>query len=68
MKEKTKKRKKVDNPELGDAYTFVGLERGSKLALAFHMGRRTAEDARVFTAKLAAATEGNLYLSTDYYN
>jgi hypothetical protein len=58
-KEKTKKRKKITYPELGDAYTFVGLERGSKLALAFHLGRRTAEDARVFTAKFAAATSGD---------
>jgi transposase-like protein/IS1 family transposase len=68
MKEKTKKRKKVDNPELGDAYTFVGLERGSKLALAFHMGRRTSEDASIFTAKLAAATAGDFQLSTDGFN
>jgi IS1 family transposase len=68
MKEKTKKRKKIDNPELGDAYTFVGLERDSKLALAFHMGRRTSEDASIFTAKLAAATADNFQLSTDGYN
>jgi IS1 family transposase len=67
-KEKTKKRKKISDPELGDAYTFVGLERGSKLALAFHLGRRTAEDARVFTAKLAAATAGDFQLSTDGFN
>jgi IS1 family transposase len=68
MKEKTKKRKKIDNPELGDAYTFVGLERGSKLALAFHTGRRTSEDAYIFTAKLAAATCGDFQLSTDGFN
>jgi IS1 family transposase len=68
MKEKTKKRKKLDNPELGDAYTFVGLERESKLALAFHMGRRTIEDASIFSAKLAAATEGRFQISTDGFN
>jgi transposase-like protein/IS1 family transposase len=68
MKEKTKKRKKIDNPELGDAYTFVGLERESKLALAFHMGRRTVEDASIFSAKLAAATEGQFQISTDGFN
>jgi transposase-like protein/IS1 family transposase len=68
MKEKTKKRKKIDNPEMGDAYTFVGLERGSKLALAFHMGRRTSEDASIFAAKLAAATAGDFQLSTDGFN
>ncbi|MFL6260637.1 MAG: hypothetical protein ACJ76Y_13060 [Thermoanaerobaculia bacterium] len=68
MKERTKKLKKNTDPEMGDAYTFVGLERGSKLALAFHMGRRTSEDASIFTAKLAAATSGNFQLSTDGFN
>ncbi|HEY2292343.1 MAG TPA: IS1 family transposase [Thermoanaerobaculia bacterium] len=68
MKERTKKLKKNTDPEMGDAYTFVGLERGSKLALAFHMGRRTSEDASIFAAKLAAATSGNFQLSTDGFN
>jgi IS1 family transposase len=68
MKERTKKLKKNTDPEMGDAYTFVGLERGSKLALAFHMGRRTSEDASIFTAKLAAATSGTFQLSTDGFN
>ena len=53
---------------MGDAYTFVGLERCSKLALAFHMGRRTSEDASMFTAKLAAAACGEFQLSTDGFN
>jgi IS1 family transposase/transposase-like protein len=68
MKERTKKLKKNTDPEMGDAYTFVALERDSKLALAFHMGRRTSEDASIFTAKLAAATSGNFQLSTDGFN
>jgi IS1 family transposase/transposase-like protein len=68
MKERTKKIKKNGDPEMGDAYTFVGLERDSKLALAFHLGRRTAEDASMFSAKLAAATAGGFQLSTDGFN
>jgi transposase-like protein/IS1 family transposase len=68
MKERTKRLKGITNSELGDAYTFIGLERESKLALAFHMGRRTAEDASTFTAKLAAATSGRFHLSTDGFN
>jgi IS1 family transposase len=68
MKERTKKLKKNADPEMGDAYTFVGIERTSKLALAHHMGRRTSEDASIFTAKLAAATLGEFQLSTDRYN
>jgi transposase-like protein/IS1 family transposase len=67
-KEKTKKRKKLTDADLGDAYTFVGLERDSKLALAFHLGRRTSEDASLFSAKLAAATSGRFQLSTDGFN
>jgi len=68
MKEKTKKRNKIMDPEMGDAYTFVGLERDSKLALAFHLGRRTAEDASMFSAKLAAATADRFQISTDGFN
>ena len=68
MKERTKKLKKNTDPEMGDAYTFVGIERTSKLVLAHHMGRRTSEDASTFTAKLAAATSGEFQLSTDGYN
>src|SRR5436309_13618970 len=39
MKEKTKLRLGNTDPETGDVYTFVGIERESKLVLAFHMGR-----------------------------
>ncbi len=65
MKGKTKRRKGITNPELGDAYTFIGLERTSKLTLGFHLGRCTAEDASVFMAKIDAATSGRFQLSTD---
>ena len=54
MKEKTKKRKEITDPELGDAYTFIGMERTSKVVLAWHLGRRTAEDTNTFMAKLAS--------------
>jgi transposase-like protein len=65
MKEKTKVRLKKADPELGDCYTFVGIERTSKLALSFHLGRRTAQDANIFMAKIDAATSGRFQLSTD---
>jgi IS1 family transposase/transposase-like protein len=65
MKEKTKQRLGKTDPELGDAYTFVGIERESKLALAYHMGRRTAEDTSIFMAKLSGATAGRFQLTTD---
>jgi IS1 family transposase/transposase-like protein len=66
MKEKTKNRKKIDDPQIGDAYTFVGIERTSKLVLAHHIGRRTSGDANVFAAKLSTAVNGDRFqISTD---
>jgi IS1 family transposase/transposase-like protein len=66
MKEKTKTRKKITDPEIGDAYTFLAVERGSKLLLAHHVGRRTAEDAGRFAAKLSGAVSRNRFqISTD---
>lgn len=54
MKEKTRTRKRITDPEIGDAYTYLGIERHSKLLLAHHVGRRAARDADRFAAKLAA--------------
>jgi len=69
MKEKTKNRKNLDNPHIGDAYTYVGMERSSKIVLAWHLGRRDTEDTSTFVAKLAAvaksATGDRYQLSTD---
>ena len=68
MKEKTKHRKHITDPEMGDAYTFVGIERTSKLVLAWHLGRRNTWDAHDFIEKLATATTGRFQLSTDGFN
>lgn len=68
MKEKTKFRKQLADPEFGDAYTFVGMERTSKLVLAWHLGRRTSQDANLFAAKLSGATAGTYQLTTDGFN
>jgi IS1 family transposase len=52
--------------ELGDAYTFLAVERTSKLLLAHHVGRRTAQDANMFAAKLSGAVAGERFqISTD---
>jgi transposase-like protein/IS1 family transposase len=67
-KEGTKTRKKIADPEAGDAYCFIGLERHSKLVLAWHLGRRNGWDTQDFMAKLAAATAGRFQLSTDGLN
>src|SRR5436309_962815 len=65
MKEKTKAKKGRDETTVGDAYTFVGIERHSKLVLAWHLGRRTERDTVAFTEKLAAATKGSFQITTD---
>ena len=72
MKEKTlKERLKHEDMEweqiekLGDAYTFVGFERNTKLVLAWHLGRRTAADIHTFSKKLARATGEDFQITTD---
>jgi len=52
---------------LGDAYTFVAIERTSKLIVAWHLGKRTPEDTLVFAHKLDRATAGSYQLTTDGY-
>ena len=52
-------------PEVGDAWCFVALERTTKLALAWHLGKRTPQDTLWFAAKLSQATNGRFQLSTD---
>ena len=64
-KEKTRTRKYADEAEIGDAYCFIGMERTTKLILAWHMGRRTTEDTHEFAHKLAFATSGQFQVTTD---
>ena len=44
-----------DGAEVGDAYCFVGMERNTKLVLAFHLGKRTAKSTDTFIGKMAYA-------------
>lgn len=67
MKEKRRLEKCPDQLEIGDAYCFVGMERESKLVLAWHLGRRSKEDTEEFADKLAYATTGRFQISTDGY-
>ncbi len=68
MKEGKKARLGVTDPEVGDSYCYTALERHSKLLVAWHLGRRTAQDADIFMEKLSAATAGQFQLSTDGFN
>jgi hypothetical protein len=45
MKDKTRRAKGETEDGLGDAYTWVAMERDSKLVIAWHLGKREAKDA-----------------------
>ena len=59
------KRNHTGDPERGDAYCFVAIERNTKLVLTWHLGRRTAQDTEVFTEELSHATTGRFQITTD---
>jgi transposase-like protein/IS1 family transposase len=62
---KEKMVKAGDDATFGDSYCFTGIERSTKLVLAWHLGRRTTRDTEAFTEKLNAATSGNFQITTD---
>ena len=53
-----------DGAEFGDAYCFIGMERNTKLVLAYHLGKRTAKSTDTFIGKLAYATSDSRYQLT----
>jgi len=65
MKARTKSRKACNDNQKGDAWCFIGMERHTKLILAWHLGHRTVTDTVAFTEKLARATKGNFQINTD---
>jgi transposase-like protein/IS1 family transposase len=65
MKAKTKKAKGNTDRDIGDAWCFVGMERYTKLILAWHLGQRNERDTFAFTEKLAHATKGSFQINTD---
>jgi transposase-like protein/IS1 family transposase len=55
-----------DVAEIGDAYCFVGMERASKLVLAYHLGKRDTVSTDTFIGKLRYATsEARFQLTSD---
>jgi len=63
-----KKQKRVrldDDQNLGDAYTFVAIERHSKLVLNIAMGKRDQATTDVFIEGLRHATPGDFQITTD---
>ena len=46
----------ADAKEIGDAYTFIGLERDTKLVVAWHLGKRDRANTEQFLEKIRKAT------------
>jgi transposase-like protein/IS1 family transposase len=67
-KEKTRIAKNYEPDYCGDAYFFVGIERSCNLIVAWHLGKRSAEDTVLFAHKLDKATTGRFQLTTDGYS
>jgi IS1 family transposase len=68
MKEKTKRHHQLTDDTIGDAYTFIALDRDTKLILCWHLGRRTVKDTELFIEKLGRATSARFQLTTDGYS
>ncbi len=51
--------------EYGDSWTFLGIERNTKMVLAYEIGGRDRETTVRFLEKLDRATAGRFQLSTD---
>ena len=64
-KEGHKRKEEKKNLELGDAYTFVGIEAKTKLVLCYELGRRNIKTATRFMEKLKNASDGRFQLTTD---
>ncbi len=63
---KEKMRTAEDDPNLGDAYTFVAIERDTKLVLNFAVGKRDQATTNAFIEGLRLATsDQNFQITTD---
>jgi transposase-like protein/IS1 family transposase len=66
-KEKNKTKEEENDDSLGDCYTWVAIERKTKVVLAFVVGRRTSENAMELMRKVRRATSAasRFQLTTD---
>jgi IS1 family transposase len=55
----------TDDQNLGDCYTFVAIERNSKLVLNIAMGKRDQVTTDIFIENLRHATRGEFQITTD---
>jgi IS1 family transposase len=64
-KEKHRTSEEANDPHIGDAYTFVGIDAKTKLILCFELGKRDGLTTLAFIEKLKRATSGRYQLTTD---
>jgi len=62
---KQKRVKPADDPNMGDRYVFVAIERHSKLVLNIAAGKRDQATTDVFIESLRHATRGDFQITTD---
>lgn len=71
MKQKTANNKQLaDEEKVGSAYTFTAIESNSKLIIAWHLGKRSEQDALIFLEKIYSAVDGatkRFQMSTDAF-
>jgi transposase-like protein/IS1 family transposase len=68
IQKKEKRRKPGDNPNFGDSYCFVAVERHSKLILNFALGKRNQATTDIFIEGLRLATSGDFQITTDGFS
>jgi transposase-like protein/IS1 family transposase len=49
----------MNNKSIGSQYVYIGLERNSKLVVAWHLGKRDRDNTYEFITKVRYATAGN---------
>jgi IS1 family transposase len=55
-------------PDFGDSWTFIAIERTTKLVLAYQIGMRDHYTTKAFLYKLSDATTGHFQITTDGSN
>ena len=63
-KEKTRKRLGKSEDQ-GDSWTWIAIERDTKLVLAYHVGTRSGNDCQTFLDRMDKAISGRFQLTTD---
>jgi transposase-like protein/IS1 family transposase len=63
--DRVKDRKGITDEATGSKWTYIALERNSKVVLAWHLGERDEDNTIQFAEKVNAATSGEFQISAD---